>query len=140
MQRYCFFLNCANFSPKNFVFSLFFFFLLSLFCVFGSRCRRFTALLSALCVRTIRPSRPAHCLLARIAFGNIHCTVPPARSQCGCNFTSSIVPDGIRFLCPFRPMSSGIKNSRSLCYGYFKFEKRFNTAYRKKTDLRRCRE
>ena len=33
MQRYCFFLNYANFSPKNFVFSCFFFFLLSIFCI-----------------------------------------------------------------------------------------------------------
>lgn len=67
--------------------------------------------------RTITSSsRPSHRLLSRMLFGNIRYAVPPARPQCGCNFTSSIVPDGIRFLCPFRPMLSGIKKRRHLCH------------------------
>ncbi len=69
LQRYCFFLIYANIFLRKYVFSSFFFFLLSLFCFSGSdigglvlawRC-----ISNSLLCANVRLSRPSHRLLSR---------------------------------------------------------------------------
>ena len=49
------------------------------------RCRRITAALSALCVRTLILYRPSHRLLSRMSFGPIRLPPRPIHAKCGCS-------------------------------------------------------